>query len=58
MFEPKLSVHCMVNGEMIEKVHKHRTKVLTYSQKNTDFDQLNRNIQEAPWQVEGIFTDA
>ena len=31
MFEPKLSVHCMVNGEMIEKVH--RTKVLTYRQK-------------------------
>ena len=47
----------MVYGEMIEKVHKHRTKVLTYRQKTPIFDQLNRNIQEARWQVGGMFTD-
>ena len=57
-FDPGLSDHCMVYGEMIEKIRKNRTNLLTYRQmKKTDFDQLNRNIQEAPWQVGDIFTD-
>ena len=43
---------------MNEKVHEHRTKVITYRQmKNIYFDQLNHDLQEAPWQVGDIFTD-
>ena len=39
-FNPGLSDHCMVYGEMNEKVHKHSTKVITYRQmKNIFFDQ-------------------
>ena len=57
-FDPGLSDHYMVYGEMNEKVHKHKTKVITYRQmKNTDFDQLNHDLQEAPWHVGDIFTD-
>ena len=57
-FDPGLSDHCMVYGEMNVKVHKHRTKIITYRQmKNTDFDQLNHDLQEAPWQVGDIFND-
>lgn len=50
-FDPGLSDHCMVYGGL-------RTKVVTYRQmKNTDFDQLNHDLQEAPWHVGDIFTD-
>ncbi|PFX14361.1 hypothetical protein AWC38_SpisGene21486 [Stylophora pistillata] len=56
--DPGLSDHCMVYGEMKEKVHKHRTKVTTYRQtRNTDFQQLNHELLEAPWHVGEIFTD-
>ncbi|PFX24171.1 hypothetical protein AWC38_SpisGene11235 [Stylophora pistillata] len=57
-YDPGLSDHCMVYGEMKEKVHKHRTKVTTYRQtRNTDFQQLNHELLEAPWHVGEIFTD-
>lgn len=57
-FDPGVNDHCMVYGEMNENVRKHRTKVITYRQmKNTDFDQLNHDHQEAPWHVGDIFTD-
>lgn len=57
-FDPGVNDHCMVYGEMNENVRKHRTKVITHRQmKNTDFDQLNHDHQEAPWHVGDIFTD-
>ena len=34
-FDPGLSDHCMVYGEMNEKVQKHRTKVINYRQMKT-----------------------
>ncbi len=40
--DPELSDHCLVYGEMIEKVQKHRPKTITFRQmKNTNFEQLN-----------------
>ena len=41
-YGPGLNDHCMVYGEMSEKIRKGRPKVLTFRQmKNTDFGQLN-----------------
>lgn len=48
----------MVYGEMKEEVHRHRTKVTIHRQlRNTDFDQLNHELQEALWHMGEIFTD-
>ena len=57
-YEPELSDHCMVYGEMKEKVSKHRMKVITFTcMKNTDFELFNKNLMGAPWHVGDIFND-
>ena len=40
----------------MEKVHKHKTRTTTFRQtKSTDFEQLNRDLEAAPWHVGEIF---
>ena len=55
-YQPEMSDHHMVFGEMMEKVHKHKTRTITFRQtKSTDFEQLNRDLEAAPWHVGEIF---
>ena len=56
VYHPEMSDHHMVFGEMMEKVHKHETRTTTFRQtKSTDFEQLNRDLEAAPWHVGEIF---
>jgi len=42
---------------MTEKVCKHKPKTITFRQtKNADFELLNQELMNAPWQVGDIFT--
>jgi len=55
-YQPEMSHHHMVFGEMKEKVHKHKTRTITFRQtKSTDFEQLNWDLEAAPWHVGEIF---
>ena len=57
-YDPAMSDHCMIYGEMSEKIQKHRPKTITFRQmKNTNFELLNRDLSYAPWHVKHIFTD-
>ena len=57
VFNPDLSDHHMIYGEMIEKVRKHRPKKITFRQtKNTNFELLNQELLNAPWHVGDIFS--
>ena len=57
--QPEMSDHHLVFGEMTETVHKHKTRTITFRQtKNTNFEQLNRDLNDAPWHVGDIFCSA
>ena len=47
----------MAFGEMMEKVQDlHKTRTSTFRQtKSTDYEQLNQDLEAAPWHVEEIF---
>ena len=49
--------HHMAFGEMMEKVQDlHKTRTSTFRQtKSTDYEQLNQDLEAAPWHVEEIF---
>ena len=50
------SDHRMIYEELTEKVRRHKTKTITFRQtKKTDFEELNRVLNEAPWHVGDIF---
>ena len=56
VYQPGMSDHHMVFGEMMEKVHKHETRTTTFRQtKSTDFEQLNWDLEAAPGHVGEIF---
>ena len=56
VYQPEMSDHHMVFGEMMEKVHEHKTRTTTFRQtKSTDFEQLNPDLEAAPWHVGEIF---
>ncbi|CAH3150198.1 unnamed protein product [Pocillopora meandrina] len=56
VYQREMSDHHMVFGEMMEKVHKHKTRTTTFQQtKSTDCEQLNRDLEAAPWHVGEIF---
>ena len=56
-FNPDLSDHHMIYGEMIEKVRKLRPKKITFRQtKNTNFELLNQELLNAPWHVGDKFS--
>ena len=58
VYNPKISDHSMIYGEMTEKVKKHTTKTLVHRQtKTTDFDNFNKDLLDAPWHVGEIFDD-
>ena len=55
-YQPEMSDHHMVFEEMMEKVHKHKTHTITFRQtKSTDFEQLNQDLEAAPWHGGEIF---
>ena len=57
VFNPELSDHHIIYGEMAEKVSKHRPKTITFRQtKNTNFEPLNQDLLNAPWHVGEIFS--
>ena len=57
-YNPEISDHCLVYGEMTEKVAKHRSKTITFRQtKSTNYEQLNRDLLDAPWHVGEIFSN-
>ena len=57
-YDPAMSVHCMIYGEMSEKIQEHRPKTITLRQmKNTNFELLSRDLSYAPWHVGDIFSD-
>ena len=58
VYNPEISDHSMIYGEMTEKVKKHTTKTLVHRQtKTTDFDNFNKDLLDAPWHVGEIFDD-
>ena len=58
VYNPEISDHSMIYGEMTEKVRKHTTKTLVHRQtKTTDFDNFNKDLLDAPWHVGEIFDD-
>ena len=49
----------MLYGQLTEKVRRHKTKTITFRQtKKTDFEELNRDLIEAPWDVGDIFSNS
>ena len=57
VYNPELSDHYVIYGEIKEKVRKHRPKITTFRQiKNTDFELLNQDLLNAPWNVSDIFS--
>ena len=58
VYDPAISDHSLVFGIMKENVCKCKSKVITFrSLKNTDIEQLNRDLLNAPWHVADIFND-
>ncbi|KAL9969750.1 hypothetical protein ACROYT_G022005 [Oculina patagonica] len=56
VYNPEISDHYLIYGQMTEKVCKHKSKTITFRQtKNTDFELLNQELMNAPWQVGDIF---
>ena len=56
VYNPEISDHSMIYGEMTEKVKKHTSKTLVHLQtKTTDFDNFNKDLIDAPWHVGEIF---
>ena len=57
VYTPEISDHYLIYGQMTEKVCKHKPKTMTFRQtKNADFELLNQELMNAPWQVGDIFT--
>ena len=57
-YDPAISDHRISYGELSEKVRKHKTKTITFRlTKNTDLDELNRDLNDAPWHVGDVFSD-
>ena len=57
VYNPEISDHCLIYGEMTDKVCKHKSKTITFRQtKNTDFQLFNEDLLNAPWHVSDIFT--
>lgn len=58
-YEPEISDHRMIYGELTEKVRMHKIKTITFRQtKKTDFEELNRDLIDAPWYVGDIFSNS
>lgn len=58
VYDPAISDHNLVYGIIKENVCKCTSKVITFRDlKNTDLEQLNRDLLNAPWQVAEIFND-
>ena len=48
VYQPEISDHHLVFAEMKEKIHKHKTRTITFQHmKNTDFKQLNQDLDNA-----------
>ena len=57
VYNPEISDHCLIYGEMTDKVCKHKPKTITFKQtRNTDFEVFNEDLKNAPWHVSDIFT--
>ena len=58
LYNPDISDHSMIYGEMTKKVKKHTTKTLVTRQtKTTNFDKFIEDLLDAPWHVGEIFDD-
>ena len=51
-----MSDHYLVFGKMMEKVHKHKTQTITSRQIKKNFEQLNRDLNDAPgmWEIYSV----
>ena len=57
VYNPEISDHYLIYGEMTDKVCKHKPKTIIFRQtKNTDFELFNEDLINAPWHVSDIFT--
>ena len=57
-FNPNISDHHLIYGILLEKVYKHKPKtIISRCLNNINYEQLNRDLLEAPWHVSDIFTD-
>ena len=58
VYQPLLSDHYLIFGEMVEKVCKRKARVIeSRYTKDTDFELLNKDLLDAPWHVGEIFND-
>ena len=59
VYNPEISDHCLIYGEMTDEVCKHSPKTITFRQtKITDFELFNEDQINAPCHVSDIFTCA
>ena len=58
VYNPEITDHSMIYGEITEKVKKHTTKTLVHRQiKTTEFDNFNKDLLDVPWHVGEMFND-
>ena len=51
-FDPEISDHHLVYGILSHFVSRHKKKTITFrSLKNADFDELNKDLACAPWNI-------
>lgn len=58
-YKPEIGDHWIIYEERMEKVRKLKTKTITFRQtKNTDFEELNRDLNDTPWHMGDIFSNS